>query len=400
MPTIDTPIFSIDAPGIFEKVLWMGQLIRMERMDREPGEDSFAEVNFFVGRVAEERIEFPADSPSQPVLGALWAQYLEQEDRVVPVAEDAFIEDVLTPRSRLALVKLASTSFRPEVGQLVWLYLPEGQEEWVFARFTLEFDWRQRKTYEALGRAMLRSIRWKVDVVSGALIDEQAKGLWSIFDEMDPGRSEAIALRYREVLGQAPGRAELVDGELVLEEPQTLDLRELAPGEINAEALDDIMVKGDYGARVVALQSAFLPDPILFTCEEDEDEDSHTFGEATAAIVRALQGLSPADHGRAGELLWQHCKICFDATDYGAPESQSNEDYFDIHGPDQAFLKAGKATIYVHDSIPCGSHELFRLDFYPPWEEEHGCSLVIREGKIVGGSEPGGWLGEFAPKAD
>ncbi len=395
MPTIDTHLFSIEAPEIFEKALWMGQLIRMERMDRAEDEDSFAEVNFFVGHVAEEGIDFADGSPSEPVLKALWAQYLDTEERLAPVAKDAIIDDQRTPRSRLVLVKLAATSFRPEVGQLVWLYLPEGKDGWVFARFTLEFDWRQREQYEALGRAMVSSVRWKEDIVSAAGIEAQAKGVWSIFDEMDLARRDAIALRYREVLGQVT-RAPM---EGAKEEPKTLDLRGMTADEITVEAFDAALVRGEYDSRTVMLQTAFLPDPIEFTCaSDDQNPDSHQFGEATVAIIRALQSLSASDHGRAGELMWQHCKICFDATDYGAPESQSNEDYFDIHGPEQAFAKAGKATIYVHDSFPCGSHDLFSLDFYPPWEDEHGCSLVIREGQLVGGSDPGGWLGEFLPK--
>ena len=76
MPTIDTDLFAIDAPELFEKALWMGQLIRMERLDRADGEASFAEVNFFVGHVSEEGLAFPLDGPAEPVLEGLWNQYL------------------------------------------------------------------------------------------------------------------------------------------------------------------------------------------------------------------------------------------------------------------------------------------------------------------------------------
>lgn len=400
MPTIDTPLFSIEAPELFEKALWMGQLIRMERMDRAEGESSFAEVNFFVGYVAEENLEFSAESPPEPVMEALWGQYLAQERKLAPVSADNIVEESRQPRSSLALVKLAATSYRPEVGQLVWISLPQvpkGGEGWVFGRFVLEFDWSQRATYEHLGRVMLASVKWKPGGISAAAIEAQRKGSWSIFDGMKPEQREAIALRYREVLGQVPREPEEAEGEAE-EEVRTLDLRKLAPDEITVEALDAAFVGGDDDSREVIFQTAFLPDPIEFTCHEDDDEDSHEFGEATVAIVRALQALSPEHHARAGELLWEHCKMCFDATDYGAPESQSNEDFFGIHGAEEAFAQAGKATIYLSESIPVGSHELFELTFYPPWEDEHGCSLVVREGTLVGTSDPGGWLRGFDPK--
>lgn len=146
-----------------------------------------------------------------------------------------------------------------------------------------------------------------------------------------------------------------------------------------------------------SLQTAFLPDPIEFTHQESGDRKSHRYGEATVAIVRALHSLGPKDLARAGELMREHCKVCFDATDYGAGQ-KSNEDDFGIHGPEEALAQAGKATFYLSEVLRAGPHDLFSPDFYPPWEDEHRCSLVARDSQMVGWSDLGGWLGEFAPK--
>lgn len=381
---IQTPLYVIEAPGIFEKMLVAGQLLRLERMDRAPGEQSFAEVNLFVGFTDEERIEDPESDVAASLIEALWDRYAESETGLG--AMDV-VEDASEAKERCVLVRLAKTDWRPASGALVWIGIPPASGRHVFARMVLEFDWSQRAIYESLGRGLVKSLEWRVDSIGEGDVKALADTAWSVFDSMDVTRREGIARRYREILGQVvPEPAEPV-------QPRLLDLTVLDVEALTLEELEASLQGGENGEQSVLLQTRFLPDPIELTLEISM-HDSYEFGPGTLAAVKALGRLGDADRPRASELLWDHCKICFDATDYGAGE-ESGEDFFGIHGPVDAFREAGKATIYIAERLNGGAHDLFALDFYPPWENEHGCSLVVCDGALVGGSDPGGWLGEF-----
>lgn len=385
---IETELYSIDAPTLFEKRLIYGQLLRLERMDRAEGEDSFAEVNFFVGFTREEQIDDPsgddAEAERETLLDAVWRRYESGEAQISPVRVES---EAQSADERTALVRLEAASWRPESGHFVWIFIPPSSGKHVFARLVLEFDWSLRELYESIGKGLVKSLTWKHEAIANEDVRRQAEMAWSAFDGMDPKEIESITRRYKEILGQnQPAPVEPI-------EPTVLDLTSIELEALTLEQLDEALGQSVDGSRSMVLKTAFLPDEIKVTLETEFD-DSYTFGPGTLNLVRALGALSSKDHPRAGELLWEHCKMCFEVTDYGAG-SQSNEDYFGIHGPEDALREAGKGTIYLSEVLDGGSHDLFQIDFYPPWEEEHGCSLVVRDGELVATCDPGGWLGEF-----
>ncbi|WP_145199824.1 DUF6985 domain-containing protein [Planctomycetes bacterium Poly30] len=385
---IETGLYSIDVPTLFEKRLIHGQLLRLERMDRAAGEASFAEVNFFVGFTAEERIDDPrgddAETVREALLDEVWQRYESGEAAIAPLRVES---ESRSAGARRALVRLEPTSWRPESGQFVYIFIPPSSGQHVFSRLVLEFDWSLRELYESIGEGLVESLTWKRGAIADEDVRRQAEKAWSAFDEMDPKKIESITYRYREILSQnLPEPVEPM-------EPAVLDLTPIELDSLTLEQLDEALGQSTDGSRSMVLKTAFLPDEIKVTLETEFD-DSYAFGPGTLSLVRALGALSSKDHPRAGELLWEHCKMCFEVTDYGAG-SQSNEDYFGIRNPEDALRAAGKGRIYLGEVLNGGSHDLFQIDFYPPWEEEHGCSLVVRNGELVATSDPGGWLGEF-----
>lgn len=390
MTLIQTHLFTLEVPGLFEKVLQMGQLVRLERMDRGEGEGSFAEGNLFAGWIEEEQIEAPAGTNPDLLLERLWEAYLEGEAKFEALPAD-YLQDMRSSSGeRIATCRLAATSWRPESGHVTMLRVLPSAGAGVFARFVLEFDWALRDLYVPLAYGMMDSLVWNQTEIQPGDIEAQKTQVWSIFDAMPEAQRTAILARYHEVLGRIPLPQVPADAEPVA--PPFLDLQKVDPAEIDLDFLRGAMLRIEGGSYAAEVQVAFFDDPIdvEFAVEFD-----YELSEGSAGVLRALQGLGPKDRQRAAELAWEHAKICMDATDYGAPEGQSNEDYFGIHGPDEALAQLGSGSVYLSEQVPGGWHDLFMITFYPPWEEEHGCGLVVGNGGFVGQSDAGGWLGEF-----
>ncbi len=390
MTTVRTQLFDLEAPGLFEKVLQMGQLVRLERMDRSEGEDSFAEGNLFVGWIEEENIDAPAGTDPDVLLERLWEAYLKEEAKLEALPADYLQDMRSSPGERIATCRLAATSWRPESGHVTMVRVLPSAGPAAFARFVLEFDWSSRDRYVPLAYEMMEGLVWHQEEIRTADIEAQKVQVWSIFDRMPEAQRAAILARYQEILGHIPLPEVPADAEPVA--APFLDLRDVDPAKLDLDYLRSAMppiASGNYAAEV---QVAFLDDPIDV---EFDIEFDYELTDGSAGVLRALQGLGPDDRPRAAELAWEHAKICMDATDYGAPAGQSNEDYFGIQGPREALAQLGPGSVYLSERMSGGWHDLFTITFYPPWESEHGCSLVVANGKFVGQTDAGGWLGEF-----
>ncbi|MFK7742765.1 MAG: hypothetical protein AB8H80_20810 [Planctomycetota bacterium] len=387
---IETHLYRVTAPIVFEKMLVVGNLLRLERLDRQGGESSFAEANLFVGFVDEERLDVAIGARDEELLAALWRQYEASES---PLSSFECVTERRGLSERTAVVRLGKTDWRPESGHYVWLRAVPSEERPVFARLVLEFDWQLRGFYEPLAEEMMQTLTWRAERLRDADVSEQGKQAWSIFDDMPVSRRDEIVARYRQILGKAPAPSAAPGAFPKPVAPTLLDLRAADLASLSLEQCEKHWGKGLDGTRVLLLQTSWLPDPIECTFECGQP-DGYSLGDGTVGVLRALAALGDEHRKRAATLLWEHCRMCFDVTGYGAGE-QSNEDFFGIRGPDDAWREAGRATIYLSENMRGGAHDLFQLDFYPPWEGEHGCSLVVRDGRLVGQSDPGGWLGDF-----
>ncbi|TPN83490.1 DUF6985 domain-containing protein [Aquimarina algicola] len=102
-------------------------------------------------------------------------------------------------------------------------------------------------------------------------------------------------------------------------------------------------------------------------------------------------------------LLYKHCLECCDATSYGfevkdgETETEANLREFGIKNEDDAFANANLNYINIEDDeVEKRKNRYAKLVFYPEWEEEHGCELILKNGVLLDHyGESDTWLTQF-----
>lgn len=103
------------------------------------------------------------------------------------------------------------------------------------------------------------------------------------------------------------------------------------------------------------------------------------------------------------KLIYAHCLECCEATSYGfelkagETETEANLREFGVGDEQDAFQKANLHRVYIEDDeAKKRKNRYVRLSFYPPWEEEHGLELILKNGELLDyGGEGGTWLTQF-----
>lgn len=383
MVRLETEFLSIDIPELFERLLQVGPLTRAERMDRAAGEASFAELNLYVGSVDDDRLSLPELPSAEAIAEAVWLRHLDREhegaEAPVGVAASRF-----EAGERFGVLELSATPWRPPTRQVVLFRGFAASSPPCMASFVLEYDASFDHPYRAAADVMLRSLRWKPEPFTESHIARQAKVSWSVFDGMAPERVEALRRRYLELL-----RPQRETPASKMAEPLLVDLVTLGPGGLSLKLVREL---------ASAQTEILLRVPEFEAVIELELDGEPAGGEADAlALLGHLARLNAEDRAVAERLVYEHAKLCFETTDYGlVPEGLSNADYFGVHGPTDAFAELGPGRVYLSDDASHGAADLFGVSFDPPWEQEHGCTLVLRDGRFVGWMEGGGFLQGFA----
>ena len=109
------------------------------------------------------------------------------------------------------------------------------------------------------------------------------------------------------------------------------------------------------------------------------------------ACVNDVERLGPEHLPRVKELLFEHCTMCFEATSYGHVFAEEGEDEteatrrtFGIRTPDDAYAQAHFEYVAVDGENDRLKHRYAVLIFYPTWEDEHGCGIVLQDGVLAG----------------
>ncbi len=106
--------------------------------------------------------------------------------------------------------------------------------------------------------------------------------------------------------------------------------------------------------------------------------------------LRDLEALGQEHKDTVASMLLEHAESCFESTSYGYAESSDLEDEteinreaFSVRTPANAFRAArlAGASIELEDAL---THRYAVLEFDVPWEEEHGCGIVLRDGRPIG----------------
>ena len=79
----------------------------------------------------------------------------------------------------------------------------------------------------------------------------------------------------------------------------------------------------------------------------------------------------------------------------GESGAETNRRAFNVRTPDEAFAAAGHPEAQVSGEDDGRGGRFAVLVFYPPWEEEHGCGVVVRDGEPVGWGEASVYVGDF-----
>lgn len=101
------------------------------------------------------------------------------------------------------------------------------------------------------------------------------------------------------------------------------------------------------------------------------------------------------------KLLYKHCLECCENTSFGfdtldgETETQANLREFGISNEENAFEKSYIDHIVVDESEQ-SNNRFVRIIFYPVWEEEHGCELIMKNGIVLDYfGESGTYIGLF-----
>ena len=111
--------------------------------------------------------------------------------------------------------------------------------------------------------------------------------------------------------------------------------------------------------------------------------------------------LGPEQRPALASMLLAHAEFYFEDIDYGEPAlpgedgAETNRRAFGVRTPDEALSAAGHPEAHVSGEDDGLSGRFAVLVFYPPWEIEHGCGVVLRDGEPVGWGEASVYVGDL-----
>lgn len=90
------------------------------------------------------------------------------------------------------------------------------------------------------------------------------------------------------------------------------------------------------------------------------------------------------------ELLHRHCLKCCEEASYGFESKdgetliETNLREFGVSNENDAFNNANLDHISINDDeMADRANRYVMICFYPPWEQEHGCALVLKNGVLL-----------------
>ncbi|TPN85310.1 DUF6985 domain-containing protein [Aquimarina algicola] len=102
------------------------------------------------------------------------------------------------------------------------------------------------------------------------------------------------------------------------------------------------------------------------------------------------------------ELLYSHCRLCFNTIQYGhiVPKGietylEANQRGFHIFNPDTAFDKSNIESVYIDRDHDHYKNRYVEILFYPDWEDEHGCTIILKNGKPIEFEDSMPYIGKY-----
>ena len=118
-------------------------------------------------------------------------------------------------------------------------------------------------------------------------------------------------------------------------------------------------------------------------------------------VINDFLGLDPSQLEHIKQFLWEDCQFCCDTTSYGfdVPEGQNeaktNHIEFRVDNPNDALRESTLKYLFVsEDDQEHYSSNFGRLTFDNEWSG-HLCTIVMKNGSIVGYGDSGLYIGKF-----
>lgn len=126
----------------------------------------------------------------------------------------------------------------------------------------------------------------------------------------------------------------------------------------------------------------------LFTSDKSLRHTNQIISDKLVQTVNDFLALEVSEKELMGNLLYKHCLDCCEQISYGIEiqegetETQANLRAFGVAEEKDAFEKAQIHHVVIEED-PLRKNRFIRLIFYPEWESEHGCELILKNGKLL-----------------
>jgi hypothetical protein len=107
------------------------------------------------------------------------------------------------------------------------------------------------------------------------------------------------------------------------------------------------------------------------------------------AVLNDFLALKKEDLETVKEYLWEDCKDAFANVSYGVDaregetETEANFREFGIHDKEDAYNQSDFDCVAIDGDDDIFQNRYGMIRFYPVWEQEHGCGIVMQNGKLI-----------------
>jgi len=154
---------------------------------------------------------------------------------------------------------------------------------------------------------------------------------------------------------------------------------------------EEILLNSIWVEGKLKLYSEFFQEEVridLFTSEKSLRYTDHIISDKLVQTVNDFLSFEVSEKELMAKLLYKHCLDCCEQISYGVEvkegetETEANLREFGVSTEQDAFVKARIDHAVIEEDV-VRKNRFVRLIFYPEWESEHGCELILKNGKLL-----------------
>ena len=167
---------------------------------------------------------------------------------------------------------------------------------------------------------------------------------------------------------------------------------------------EEILIKSIWTTGKMKVHSNFFEKDVnvdLLVSDFNLEETHEIISEKFVQGVNDFLNLSVDFKPLMKRLLYKHCIECCENTSYGfkvlkgETEAQANLRQFGIKDEQTAFEKSHLRSVIIAET-ELEVNRYVRILFYPDWDNDHGCELIVKNGILLDHYGSNGiYLGQF-----